>query len=102
MITKEKFRSFPLNKRFLIAASDLARAENLLKDGLTELAEDSINTACGFLEYLFEDDPSLKDKLPSAETCRNYVSDRECSKIHDSYEKLMGLAGVPVKAQEAR
>ena len=78
-----------------MAASDFARAENLLRGGFKDLAGDSIDSGCVFLTYLFEDDPSLKSRLPSKEECENYLNDQGYSDIHGIYLTLMELGGAP-------
>jgi len=102
VISKEQFVSFPLNKRYLIAASDFARAASLIKSGLTDLALDSIRTGCNFLKYLAEDDISLAKHFPPAAECEKYVRDGNHIKVYNIYLDLMELGGVPkLKVREA-
>ena len=102
MITKERFRSFPQQKRYLIAASDFARAASLLKKESKGLAENSVDIGYKFLNYLFEDDASLKKKFPSLKECKDFVQNGKYSDIYEVYLELMELGGIPkLKVREA-
>ncbi|MCX5725670.1 MAG: hypothetical protein NT030_00555 [Candidatus Saganbacteria bacterium] len=95
MVTKERFNSFDISKRYLIAASDFARAASLLKDGLKDLADNSIKLGYGFLNYLFDDSPALQKEFISFEECQKLVDQGKYEDIYEIYLKLMELGGIP-------
>ena len=102
MVTKEKFNSFPLNKRYLIAASDFVRAASLLKKGHKDLALNSVDIGFGFMDYLFQDDPSLITKFPSIEECKKFVEKSNYMDLYEVYLELMDMGGIPkAKVREA-
>ena len=102
MVTKEKFNSFPLNKRYLIAASDFVRAASLLKEGHKDLADNYIDIGFGFMNYLFQDDPSLISKFPSKEKCKEFVNNDNYMELYEIYLELMDMGGIPkAKVREA-
>jgi hypothetical protein len=95
MVTKEKFNSFPLEKRYFIAASDFGRAASLLHKGSKDYARHEIELGWEFMDYLFQDDSSLTNRFPSKEKCLQYVEDNDYRAIFEVYLELMDLGGVP-------
>jgi len=95
MVTKEKFNSFPLEKRYFIAASDFARAASLLKDGLKDYAKHEVELGWEFLAYLFQDDSSLIARFATIEECRGFVEKGDPASLYEIYLELMELGGIP-------
>ena len=95
MVTKERFNSFPLEKRYFIAASDFGRAASLLHKGFKDYAKHEIELGFEFLDYLFQDDSSLITKFPTREKCLQFVENGDHLAIFEVYLELMELGGIP-------
>lgn len=100
MVTKEKFNSFDLSKRYLIAASDFARAASRLKANDLALAELCFKEGYQHLEYIFEFNPRLRLDFVSYEDGLDLIAKREVQKMYDIYVKLMTLGGCPLPADQ--
>ena len=95
MVTKEKFNSFPLEKRYHIAASDFGRAASLLRKGLKNYSKHEIELGWEFMDYLFQDDNSLIERFPSKDQCLKFVEDGNHRAIYEVYLELSELGGIP-------
>ena len=95
MVTKERFNSFPPEKRYFIAASDFTRAASFIKDRNIEMANFEVDLGFSFLNYLFEDDPSLIGKFPTIEQCKECVKKGDYRAVYEMYLELMELGGIP-------